>query len=57
MAKDDANIHYNLGLALIEVGRVDDALMHAQLAYKAGFPLPGLREKLKRMGKWREPEK
>lgn len=50
----DANIHYNLGLAYFDVGRYEQALQSAHLAYAAGFPLPGLREKLKRAGKWRE---
>lgn len=50
----DANIHYNLGLAYFDVGQFEKSLQSAHLAYGAGFPLPGLREKLKRAGKWRE---
>lgn len=50
----DANIHYNLGLAYFDVGQYEKSLQSAHLAYAAGFPLPGLREKLKRAGKWRE---
>lgn len=48
-----ANLHYNLGLAYFDVGQHDSALEHAKKAYDMGFPLPGLREKLKRAGKWR----
>ncbi|WP_341647570.1 tetratricopeptide repeat protein [Thauera humireducens] len=50
----DANLDYNLGLAYFDVGHYEKALQSAHRAYAAGFPLPGLREKLKRAGKWRE---
>lgn len=51
--ENDANIHYNLGLAYFDVGQYEKSLQSAHRAYAAGFPLPGLREKLKRVGKWR----
>ena len=51
---DDPNVNYNLALALIDVGRADDAMKYARIAYAGGFPLPGLRNKLKALGKWRE---
>lgn len=54
MAGNNANIHYNLGLALIDLNRYDEALESAHKAYALGFPLPGLRDKLKRAGKWRD---
>jgi tetratricopeptide (TPR) repeat protein len=50
----DPNIDYNLGLAYFDVGEYEKALQSAHRAYVAGFPLPGLREKLRRAGKWRE---
>lgn len=50
----DYNVHYNLGLAYVELGNYDQALVSAHRAYAAGFPLPGLRDKLKRAGKWRD---
>jgi len=50
----NANIHYNLGLAYFAVGETDRALTEAKAAYELGFPLPGLRDKLKRAGKWTE---
>ncbi len=50
---NDANIHYNLGLAYFDVGQYEKSLQSAHRAYSAGFPLPGLKEKLKRAGKWR----
>lgn len=51
----NANLHYNLGLAYVKLRRYDEALKNAHLAYKMGFPLPGLRNQLVRAGKWREP--
>lgn len=51
----NANVHYNLGLVYADLKQYDKALESAQLAYGAGFPLPGLKNKLKRAGKWREP--
>jgi hypothetical protein len=33
----------------------DKSLEHAQIAYAQGFPLPGLKHKLQKAGKWREP--
>jgi tetratricopeptide (TPR) repeat protein len=45
---------YNIGLAYFDAGQYDKALASAQQAYAAGFPLPGLRDKLKRIGKWRD---
>jgi tetratricopeptide (TPR) repeat protein len=50
----DSNVLYNLGLAYFDLGDYDKALDNARRAYAAGFPLPGLRDKLKRVGKWRE---
>lgn len=51
----DPNVPYNLGLAYFELKQYDKALENAHRAYAGGFPLPGLRDKLKRAGKWREP--
>jgi tetratricopeptide (TPR) repeat protein len=48
-----ANLHYNLGLAYFDLGKHDAALQHAKKAYDMGFPLPGLKDKLKRAGKWK----
>jgi tetratricopeptide (TPR) repeat protein len=48
-----ANFHYNLGLAYFDLGQHEAALVHAKKAYDLGFPLPGLKDKLKRAGKWR----
>lgn len=56
LAPEQATIQYNLGLMYIKKKEYDKASVHAQKAYALGFPLPGLRNKLKAAGKWREPE-
>ncbi|MBI3776068.1 MAG: hypothetical protein HY273_11035 [Gammaproteobacteria bacterium] len=50
-----AEIHYNLGLILLEMSDVDGALNYAQKAYVEGYPLPGLKKKLSQIGRWVEP--
>lgn len=50
----NANLHYNLGLAYFELKEMDKAVVHARKAYDAGFPLPGLRNKLRQAGAWSE---
>ncbi len=52
---DDPNLNYNLGLAYLEVGEYEKSLAHAHKAYALGFPLPGLKNRLQRANKWREP--
>jgi len=48
---DSAELNYNLGLVYLELGQLDDAVKHAELAYASGFPLPGLRTKLHKLGR------
>ncbi len=55
LAPESAEIHYNYALKMIDLRRWDDALEHAHQAYALGHPLPGLRDRLKRAGRWREP--
>lgn len=50
-----AEIHYNLGLILLDMNDVDGALSHAQKAYLGGYSLPGLKKKLTQIGRWIEP--
>jgi hypothetical protein len=49
------NLYYNLGLAYLDVGENEKALENAHKAYAEGFPLPGLKNRLKRVGAWRDP--
>lgn len=51
---DSANLHYNMGLVYLDLGDFEKSLYHAHQAYSLGFPLEGLRNRLKRSGKWRE---
>lgn len=53
---DSGNAHYNLGLALFEVGEYSRSARHAIRASQLNFTLPGLKEKLRKAGKWPSPE-
>lgn len=44
-------IHYFLGLVYLKLDDLDDASVHAKLAYDLGYPLPGLRQKLEAAGR------
>ncbi|MCB1928586.1 MAG: tetratricopeptide repeat protein [Rhodocyclaceae bacterium] len=55
LAQNSANVHYNIGLAYFNRKDYKQALASAHKAYELGFPLPGLRDMLKRAGKWEEP--
>ncbi|GGD75342.1 tetratricopeptide repeat protein [Lacimicrobium alkaliphilum] len=43
--------HYNLGLVLVDLKLPDIARKHANIAYEAGYPLPGLLNKLDELEK------
>ena len=49
---DFAEAHYNLGLLYIDLKKYDLANQQAGIAYKLGFPLPGLRKRLQELGAW-----
>lgn len=51
---DGANSNYNMGLIYFDLKEYEMSLLYAQHAYNLGYPLPGLRDKLKKAGKWRE---
>ena len=54
LASDNANLYYNMGLVYLDLGDSSKALEHAHRAYSMNFPLEGLRNRLKRAGKWKE---
>lgn len=47
-----AETHYDLGLAYLDIHDYKLANRHAHTAYRLGYPLPGLRRRLQRLGKW-----
>lgn len=50
LQSDSAEAHYNLGLLLMDMEKPEEARKHARQAYKLGYPLPGLRDKLAKAG-------
>jgi hypothetical protein len=47
---NSSEAHYNLGLLLTDMEDYGSARKHADLAYRAGYPLPGLRNRLEQVG-------
>jgi tetratricopeptide (TPR) repeat protein len=56
MGLDSPELDYNFGLLYLEMDDPDAALAHARNAYDQGYPLPGLREKLRSAGIWSESD-
>lgn len=54
LSDGNANLHYNLGLAYLELGLTERAVEQAKRAYAAGFPLEGLKNRLRALGAWQE---
>ncbi len=50
IAPDSSEGHYNLGLILVRLKRYSEAREHARIAYRLGYPLPWLRDKLLKLG-------
>lgn len=55
LAEDNPFTHFNLGMIYVDLGDYDDALEQAHLALELGHPTTGLRERLRAVGKWRDP--
>jgi hypothetical protein len=53
---ESAELAYFLGLLYTDTGDWARAKEHALVAYRKGYPLPALRERLKRAGHWTEDE-
>jgi len=49
---ENANINYNIGLLYLKKKNYEKSVTYAKKAYGLGFPLPGLRNRLKKVGKW-----
>jgi tetratricopeptide (TPR) repeat protein len=54
--KENPFTHYNLGLNYFDLKEYDKSAIQAHKAYDMGFIQPALKEKLKSVGKWTEPE-
>ena len=52
-----AELHYNLGLLYVDLKEYELARDRAEKAYAMGHPLPGLRNKLLRLGIWNTSHK
>lgn len=50
--KNNSNLFYNIGLLHFHMKDYDKSREYAKKAYARGFPLPGLRQMLVRVGKW-----
>lgn len=56
LAGDDPFAHYNAGLLYFDMKNYDKALQQAKVAYGLEFTRPELRESLKAIGKWVDPQ-
>ena len=57
MADNNPFTYYNIGMVYADLKQYDEALKMAHKAYGMGFPRPGLRDRLKAVGKWDEAPK
>jgi Flp pilus assembly protein TadD len=48
MGGGGAELYYNMGLLLLDRGDIERAQQYADKAYELGYPLPGLKNKLKK---------
>ena len=55
-AESNAFTHNNIGLIYFEMKSYEKALIQAHKAYQLGLAIPTLKEKLKSVGKWTEPD-
>ncbi len=47
MGGGDAELYYNMGLLMVDMGNIPRAKEYAEKAYALGYPLPGLRNKIR----------
>ncbi len=52
--RKSSELHYVYGLLLFESKQYSESMQQAQIAYSLGYPLPGLKLKLKEVGYWKE---
>lgn len=56
MGGKSAEVQYNLGLITLEIGDAESAHANAVTAYSLGYPLPGLKNKLRKVGHWSDAD-
>jgi len=56
LSPESVDVAYNLGLLYLRLGETDKASEKARFAYGRGYPLPGLKEALRKSGAWKEPD-
>jgi len=49
---DFTEVHYNIGILYTKLDKFKLAKEHAEIAYRQGYPLPGLKNILQRKGAW-----
>ncbi len=54
LAPEDKNVQYNIAMAYTDAKVYDKAIEHAKRAQALGNPLPGVRNRLKSIGVWKE---
>ncbi len=52
LGNNSITFFYNFGLLWFELKDYDHAVEYAKRAYDGGWPLPGLANKLKSVGRW-----
>lgn len=52
LAPDSINLHYNWGLLYVDLKDYPAARAQAARAYSKGYPLPGLKNRLKALNEW-----
>ncbi len=52
MAPNNPELQYNLGLLYVDLKNYAAAKEHARKAYDLGYPLPGLKNRLRQVGAW-----
>jgi tetratricopeptide (TPR) repeat protein len=50
---DSAEAHYNIGLLYVRMENFASAREQAEKAYSLGYPLPGLRDQLRKRNQWK----
>lgn len=53
LEKNNSELYYNIGLVYYNLKEYSSALKYAKMAYELNYPLPALRDKLKKINIWK----